>query len=50
MLYLYLFLAWGMLIALLALIVERPRSEDDLEEGEQVVSADADSGQTGSGG
>ncbi len=46
-LYLYLFLAWGMLIALLSLIVERPRSDDDLEEGEQVVSVDADSGQTG---
>lgn len=49
-LYLYLFFAWGMLIALLALIVERPRSDEDLAEGEQVVSADAEPGQTGSGG
>ena len=35
MLYLYLFLAWAILIALLALIVERLPSDDDLGEGEQ---------------
>jgi len=41
-LYLYLFLAWAMLIAMLALIVERPPSDDDLGEGEQTVGLDAD--------
>ena len=50
-LYLYLFLAWMMLIALLVLIVERPSSDDDLAEGEQTLGPDADLGQTtGSGG
>ena len=41
-LYLYLFLAWAMLIALLALIVERAPSDDDLGEGEQALGLDAD--------
>jgi len=42
-LYLFLFLAWVMLIALMALIVERPQSEEDLE-GEQ--APDVNRGQT----
>lgn len=45
-LYLFLFLAWVMLIALMALIVERPQSEEDLAEGEQ--SPDVNRGQTAS--
>ena len=51
LLYLYLFLAWMMLIALLVLIVERLPSDDDLAEGEQALRPEADLGQTtGSGG
>ena len=42
MLYLYLFLTWAMLIALLALIVERAPSDDDLGEGEQALGLNAD--------
>ena len=45
-LYLFLFLAWVMLIALMALIVERPQSEEDLAEGEQ--APDVNRGQTAS--
>ena len=48
MLYLFLFLAWVMLIALMALIVERPQSEEDLAEGEQ--APDVNRGQTASSG
>jgi hypothetical protein len=46
LLYLYLFLAWAMVIAALMLIVERPLSKGDPDEDEPVTGADADLDQT----
>jgi len=46
LLYLYLFVVWVLLIALLTLIVERPPSDADLYEGEQAMEADAEFDQT----
>lgn len=45
-LYLYLFVAWAMLIGMTALIVERPRGDDDFAETEQAPGADPDLGRT----
>lgn len=46
LLYLYIFVVWAGLIAVLMLIVERPPSDADLDEGEQGMGAEADVDQT----
>lgn len=51
LLYLYLFLVWALLIALMAMTVERSNGEDDQAEGEPVPGRDAERGRSaGAGG
>ncbi len=45
-LYLYLFIAWAALIALLALIVEQPQSEEDLAQAEPGAMRDQERDRT----
>ena len=43
-LYLYLFLCWALLIALTALVVERPNSDEEIAEGEARADSDQEPG------
>lgn len=42
LLYLYLFIAWAMVIIVLMLIVERPLSNSELDDDEPTMGGDAD--------
>jgi hypothetical protein len=45
-LYLYLFLCWALLIALTALVIERPNSDEEIAEGEARADSDQEPGRT----